>query len=206
MERAFEKVYGVKEAFQGVSLMGRTDPSILQEVLNLKSLEWREPEVEKFREFYYWYLDEELQKSRKGKALCPGILPLLSMLQKGRDIETGLLTGNWRYSGYMKLRHFGIDGFFQIGAFADDSRFRKDLVPIAMDRYFNINGIRLSKEAVYVIGDTPLDILGAKPHGVRTVAVATGMHTVDDLLAENPDFLFENFLDKEKVAQVFLEK
>lgn len=203
MERAFEKVYGVKDGFQGIQLMGRTDPSLLCEVLEQSHLEWKDAEVEKFREYYFWFLEEELVKPRQGKAICPGIRPLLSALQEKHNIELGLLTGNWRYSGLLKLQHFGIDGFFKIGAFADDSVQREDLVPIVMERYFKTNGIRLAKDDVFVIGDTPLDIHCARPHGVKTVAVATGVHSLETLRSENPDFLFPNFEDTDAVLPIF---
>ncbi len=203
MERAFEKVYGISDAFGNIPLMGRTDPSILMEVLEKQGLAWTEPETEKFREFYFWFLEEEIEKPRQGKRICPGVLPLLSSLQQEHDLELGLLTGNWRYGGQLKLRHFGIDGFFKIGAFADDSVRREDLVPIAMERYYNTSGIRLEKGEVFVIGDTPLDILCARPHGVRTVAVATGVHSLEQLKAENPDHAFENFLNLNEVLGVF---
>jgi len=203
MERAFEKVYGIPGAFGDIPLMGRTDPSILSEVLEKQGLARTEPEAEKFREFYFWFLEEELEKPRQGKRICPGILPLLSALQNEHDLELGLLTGNWRYGGQLKLRHFGIDGFFKVGAFADDSSRREDLVPIAIQRYFNTGGIRLGKGDVFVIGDTPMDISCAKPHGVRTVAVATGVHSLEQLKAENPDHAFENFLNLNEVIGVF---
>jgi phosphoglycolate phosphatase len=203
MERAFEQVYGEPNALRGVQLMGRTDPSILLEALERQGLAWREDEAEKFREFYFWYLEEEMGKPRQGKTLCPGILPLLSMLQERRDLELGLLTGNWRYGGQLKLSHFGLDGFFQIGAYADDSMRREDLVPIAMERYFKTSGIRPEKSDVYVIGDTPLDILCAKPHGVKSIAVATGVHTLDELEAGHPDHAFRDLSNTAEVLDVF---
>ena len=205
MQRAFEQVYGEGDAFQGVQLMGRTDPSILREALERKGLAWRDAEADKFREYYFWFLEEELGKPRPGKMLCPGILPLLSALQEKRDMELGLLTGNWRYGGQLKLRHFGLDGFFKIGAFADDSMHREDLVPIAMERYFKTSGIRPEKRDVYVIGDTPLDILCAKPHAVKVVAVATGVHTLEQLKAEHPDHAFEDLTNLAEVLAVFTD-
>jgi phosphoglycolate phosphatase len=203
MERAFEQVYGKADAFQGVQLMGRTDPSILKEVLERQGLVWSDEETEKFREYYFWFLEEELGKPRQGKTLCPGILPLLSALQDRRDLELGILTGNWRYGGQLKLRHFGLDGFFNIGAFADDSMRREDLVPIAIERYFKTGGIRPEKGDVFVIGDTPLDILCARPHGVKSVAVATGVHTLEQLKAEHPDYAFEDLTNLAEVLAVF---
>ena len=203
MERAFDRIWGLRDALQDTPLMGRTDPSIVLEVLKKSQIPPADPDIEKFREYYFWFLEEELDRPRPGKALCPGILPLLSELREMHDIELGLLTGNWRYGGLLKLRHFGIDGFFSIGAFADDSMKREDLVPIAMDRYSKTNGRQLTPDSVFVIGDTPFDIQCGKPHHVRTVAVATGVHLPDELKAENPDFFFNDLSRTEDVLRVF---
>jgi phosphoglycolate phosphatase len=203
MERSFEKTYGLKDGFRGIQLMGRTDPSLLLEALEQHHLEWKDAEVEKFREYYYWFLEEEIEKPRPDKTLCPGVPSLLTALYRERDVVLGLLTGNWRYSGLIKLRHFGIDGFFTLGAFADDSIRREDLVPFALDRAAKASGIKPDKETVFVIGDTPLDIRCARPHGVRTVAVATGVHSLEALRSENPDYLFENFSDTDEVLRIF---
>jgi phosphoglycolate phosphatase-like HAD superfamily hydrolase len=203
MERAFDTVYARKDGFRDVSMMGRTDPAILREALERFGVPWKEPEVEKFREYYFWFLEEELEVQRPGKGICPGVLPLLSAIQEKRDLMLGLLTGNWRYGAHLKLRHFGIDSLFETGAFADDSENRDALVPVAMERIARTSGNRIAKEAVFVIGDTPHDIRCAKPHGVRTVAVATGIHTMDELSAERPDFLFPNLLQTDSVLRVF---
>jgi phosphoglycolate phosphatase len=202
MERSFKTVWGIRDGLAGVPLMGRTDPAIVLQVLGQNGVPPADSEIEKFREYYFWYLEEELGRERPGKALCPGILPLLSALNGSHDVELGLLTGNWRYGGLLKLRHFGIDGFFRIGAFADDSMKREALVPIAMDRFHQAHGLRPDPASVFVIGDTPFDVLCGKPHGVKTVAVATGVHAADELAAESPDFLFADLTDTDEVVRV----
>lgn len=204
MERAFEKVWGAPEAFQGISLMGRTDTSILREALERQHVQGSDHQAEQFREQYFVFLREELNIPNPQKRLCPGIPALLPGLQKSRGVFLGLLTGNWRTGAMIKLRSFGIDGYFRFGAFADDSADRNALVPIALERYRKISGSDVPNEDVYVIGDTPLDIHCARPHGVRTVAVATGFHSVDDLAGEKPDYLFRDFSDTDGVLKLFL--
>ena len=203
MERSFEKVYGLKDGFQDIQMMGRTDPSILQEALANHGLEWRGEEVERFRETYYRFLEEEIEIPRPGKRLCPGVPSLLAVLEEKSGFILGLLTGNWRSGAFLKLRHFEIDGYFTVGAFGDDSPRREDLVPIVVERFKKERGIRISREDVYVIGDTPLDVRCAKPHGVRTVGVATGFHSLEELAVEEPDYLFPNFENVEEVVEAF---
>jgi phosphoglycolate phosphatase-like HAD superfamily hydrolase len=54
-----------------------------------------------------------------------------------------------------------------------------------------------SPEQVFVIGDTPKDIECGKHIGAHTVAVATGLHTVEQLLEHKPTVVFESFADPE---------
>ncbi len=203
MERSFNEIYRVENGFLGIEMMGRTDPAILKEALINHDLEWKEEEVERFKKVYFIFLQEEIQKPRSGKRLCPGIRSLLSHLQKQSNIVLGLLTGNWRRSGLTKLSHFGIDGYFRIGAYGDDSPHREDLVPIVIERLKERQEIEVTKADVYVIGDTPLDIRCARPHGVRTVGVATGFHSLEELAVEEPDYLFPNFENMEEVVEAF---
>ena len=59
-------------------------------------------------------------------------------------------------------------------------------------------------DTVYVIGDTPRDIVHAKEAGVRTVAVATGSSDAEELSLYDPDYLFEDFSQTNRVVEIFL--
>ena len=203
MEEAFEQVFGPENGLKGIEMMGRTDPSILKEVLENHNLEWSLAKELEFKEIYFNLLEKNIDLPKPGKRLCPGILELLTQLNERADIALGLLTGNWRYGSYLKLKHFHIDDFFSIGAFSDDSEDRNQLVPFAVNRFEKEYGQSLSSKDIFVIGDTPKDIACAKPHNAHSVAVATGFHDMETLKAAKPDFLFENFEETEKVVQIF---
>ncbi len=203
LNRAFQKIYGIVDGFAHVEMMGRTDPLILDEVLKAQGLSLDNDHLLPFQKFYFSYLEEEMERPHEDKRLCPGILHLLDALRDRSDMVLGLLTGNWRTGAYLKLRHFGIDDRFEIGAFADDAAKRTELVPIAIDRLYQQKGIHIHSQDVYVIGDTPLDVSCAKPHGVSTVAVATGIHPITDLGDAEPDHVFANFADTEAVLSIF---
>jgi phosphoglycolate phosphatase len=53
-----------------------------------------------------------------------------------------------------------------------------------------------------VIGDTPADILCAKPHQAVSVAVAASKYGVDELKRHNPDFVFNDLTDLDKVLEI----
>ena len=202
MERSFEQIYGVSRGFEGVEMMGRTDPSILSEALKNHGLEYEEKGVEAFRELYYSILEHEIEVARPGKQICPGIVELLDAISCKSGIAMGLLTGNWKRSAHLKLHHFKLDTYFPFGAYGDDSALREDLVPVVIERFLRAScGTRLSPKEVYVIGDTPLDVQCARPYGVLTVAVATGFHSVEQLTESKPDFLFANLENTEDVIE-----
>ena len=71
--------------------------------------------------------------------------------------------------------------------------------------------MRLSRECwrgdccgddLLVIGDTPLDVQCARAIGARVVAVATGVHSYDELAATEPDVLLANLADPRPVLEL----
>lgn len=205
MEMAFQKIYGVSNGFQNIHMMGRTDPAILAEAFRNHGLEPKAEDVTRFRELYFQTLESEIERPREGKRVCEGIPTLLDSLKDRSEVMLGLLTGNWRTSGYIKLRYFKIDGYFEMGAFADDSEDRNALVPVAVKRAYGLNQVKLNPNDVFVIGDTPRDVACAKPHGARTIAVATGFHSAEVLEESGADFVLENLGDTQKVVDILTD-
>ncbi len=202
MTRAFADLYAIPDALAGISLSGRTDSSILRDALDRFGLP-HSPEIEEaYKRRYFELLEEEMPLPVEGKRLMPGIPALLEALNGRPDVHLGLLTGNWRTSGYLKLADFGLDRYFRFGAFADDSGVRDQLLPFAVTRFRELSGLTPRPEEVYVIGDTPYDIQCARPHGAIAVAVAAASHPVSHLAAWNPDYLFENLEDTDAALNV----
>lgn len=193
MNLAFKKIFGIRNAFEGVEMMGRTDPLILEEVLKNHQLNASHQEIEDFKELYFAILEETIELPRIGKRLCPGIDALLKHLEEKSNSIRGLLTGNWRYGAFVKLHHFDLDRYFTMGVFADDNPNREEMVPVAIEKIESRYGFQLQLEKVYIIGDTPRDINCAKPHGVVTIGVATGLHDLQSLIDAGADYTFENF-------------
>ena len=201
---AFEQVYGVADGFHDIRMSGKTDGAILREALDMQNLPWVGNQVDHFRKTYFQLLEQEIKILTDMQRLMPGVRPLLERLRGQPHLVLGLLTGNWCRSGFIKLQHFGLDSYFQLGSFADDSERREELLPFVVQRFQAKYAQPLSAGDIFVIGDTPSDIRCARPHGVRTVAVATGPYTIAELKTENPDFPFEDFSAIEEVVKIFL--
>ena len=103
MERAFESLYGFDGALRGIGMMGRTDTSIFKEVLNQRGLGWTSEAEAVFKSRYFGELRNAFASPAIEKKLLPGVLNLLSVLDGENGFITGLVTGNWRESGYFKL-------------------------------------------------------------------------------------------------------
>lgn len=202
MNEAFYRLHGVRDAFRKVNLAGRTDTSIIRDVLEANGLEFNQRAVDEFRELYYQLIQDEITVPNKDKYLMPGVEQLLRELAERKDIYLGLLTGNWEKSGRTKLGYFGINDYFPFGAFADDSEIRNELLPFAVERFRERYDKVPQPDQVYVIGDTPSDIHCAKPHGAVSVAVGAAKYSVDELAQHEPDYLFEDLSDTGRVLEV----
>jgi phosphoglycolate phosphatase len=126
---------------------------------------------------------------RKIGHVLPNVRPILESLAGRDDVRSYLLTGNTRGGARAKLTHYGLWSFFPDGAFAEDADERATIARRAMQLARRAGP--LNQTDAFVIGDTPHDIDCANAIGVRTIAVATGGYSVDELLAHAPWRLFD---------------
>ncbi len=200
MTRAFAATFGITNAFEGQNFGGRTDSYLVSNALRANGMPDTPEEHERFRQNYIPLLAEEIAHPGAGhKGLMPGALELLEALQDHDHLHLALLTGNYRDAAEIKLQHFEIWEFFEWGAFSDDSADRNALVPIARMRAetYDIPGEAIAR--VFVIGDTPHDIECARVAGAKSIAVATGGFTVEQLRDAGADEVLPDLSDTAKV-------
>jgi phosphoglycolate phosphatase-like HAD superfamily hydrolase len=188
--------------FSGINLAGRTDTSIFRDAAEAHHYPFTAEALQTFQKAYYAHLPSELKKPIPEKKLMPGIAELLPALQQRPDVFIGLLTGNWETSGFIKLAQFSLDRYFTFGAFADDSEKRPELLPYAIKRFTARYDRVPEPEQVFVIGDTPSDILCAQPHNAKAVAVAAAHYKEKDLQPYNPDYLLPDLSDLPQVLSI----
>ncbi|MDH4067035.1 MAG: haloacid dehalogenase-like hydrolase, partial [Acidobacteriota bacterium] len=159
----------------------------------------------RFREAYLPRLAEEILKPGTGtKGIMPGVAALLDAVHGRPDVHVALLTGNYRGAAAIKLEHFGLWGYFDFGAFADDAADRNLLVPIARQRARQQGVPEAACTRAVVIGDTPHDVACAAVAGARSVAVATGGHSQDELARAGADVVLEDLSDTARVVSLLL--
>jgi phosphoglycolate phosphatase-like HAD superfamily hydrolase len=116
-----------------------------------------------------------------------------------------LLTGNFERGACLKLEYFDLWRYFTCGAFGDTTHDRNALLPEALARVVVSGGPRAAPADVVIIGDTPLDVGVAIAGGARSMAVATGSHTTDELRASGADVVFQALSDLEAVWRPWRE-
>ncbi|MDZ7265726.1 MAG: haloacid dehalogenase-like hydrolase [candidate division KSB1 bacterium] len=205
MTLAFEELYGIANAFDGIVVSGRTDTLIFRDALAKHGLPWREQELERYKQRYFIHLAADLQRPRPQRRLMPGFPEVLERLRALPQFHLGLLTGNWYKAAEIKLQHFDLWKYFEFGAFSDDESDRNKLVPHALRRVRERYHFVPRNHDVYVIGDTPRDVACARPHGVVAIAVATGDYSLEQLRAAEPDHLFQDFSRPGEFLKIFLD-
>jgi phosphoglycolate phosphatase-like HAD superfamily hydrolase len=196
MNRACEDLVSGEDAMAGVTFAGRTDWSILDDILRNHGHTLDEILLDRLRERYVAHLAEEIQLPGRGvKNVMPGIRELLDTLEARQDVRLGLLTGNFVEGARIKLEHFDLWKYFPWGAFGGDAANRNDLVPIAVARAreHGIDGV--GPRDVLVVGDTPNDVDCARVAGATPIAVATGSYSTDQLRAAGADIVFDDLSD-----------
>lgn len=138
--------------------------------------------MEAMEEYYHKHPDKGVIK------LMSGVVELLNKLRK-INIPMGLLTGNVGSIGWDKVRRAGIKDYFLFGAFGDLAFKRVDLIVIAKQRAEKVLKKKLSFDDLFIVGDSPLDIVCAK---------AGGKFTIKELELSKPDLILSSLKESEK--------
>lgn len=203
IERALELAFGVTAPTDGIPVAGRTDRAIAGDLIRFHGLDDVEATRVRLLETYLRVLPMELT-SRNGR-VYPGVRELLMRLSRREDVLLGLLTGNYREAAWQKLRHFGLAEHFAFGGFGDEHADRDDVARQALAAAIEQHAPHtIDRKKVWVIGDTPADVRCGRAIGANAIAVATGMYSLDELVASQPDHLFADFADVESVLSLWL--
>jgi phosphoglycolate phosphatase len=181
---------------------GKTDPQIIVELMTAAGHPHAasEEHIAAVCRRYLELLGGELAKRQTEIRVYPGIDRLLTTIEERGDSLLGLLTGNLAAGAEVKLTAAGLDARrFRIGAFGSDSGVRAELPPIAAVRAAPLMGRVPTGEEIVIIGDTPADMTCGLGVGARAVGVATGRHSVVDLLAAGAHVAFEDLSDTSAV-------
>ncbi len=201
---AIGDTFGVTGRLDGYTFHGRTDPAIVHDL----ATRWGVPPervaagLGECLRRYVARLRDEVAGDRV--EVLPGVRELVTALAADRRVVLGLLTGNVAEGAAVKLAPTGVASLFKVGAYGSDSSRRPDLPAIAVRRAERLTGRRFTGKGIVVVGDTPADIGCGAALGVKTIAVATGTHSVEELAAHAPDHVFPDLSDWRAVYETII--
>ena len=198
LNRAMEELLQVTNGFQGIDFAGKTDLQIIREGLGALGLADRDDLMHSLLDRYLVHLRAEVSTGRGH--VKNGVRELLPALQDLEGVFLGLLTGNAETGARLKLKPFGLNRYFPVGAFGSDSEDRNLLLPIAVQRLQEFESISMSHDRCVVIGDTPKDVECAHVHGASSIAVATGTYPLKELEKTDAELVFADLSDTEKIV------
>jgi phosphoglycolate phosphatase len=203
VHRALAEVFGAPGRAEH-RFDGKTDPQIVRELMRMEGHgdDHIDARMSLLLDRYVDYLHEELDHPSTAVRLMPGVAELLDALEARSDVVLGLVTGNLAAGAAAKLRAGGIrPERFRVGAYGSDHELRNELPAVARRRAREELGIDVAGTDVVVIGDTPADVDCGRAIGARTIGVATGYFSIDELLAHGADFTFEDLADTAAVLR-----
>lgn len=186
-EGAVREVTGKDFQLSSIRVPGLTDFQIAARTFELLGVNAEDGALQRVVSRYEDLLPSHLPL-KQGRAL-PNVREILEALRERSDVRSYLLTGNTRRGARAKLTHYDLFKYFPDGAFAEDQRSRSSIAARALD-LARRNG-PVNDEHLFVIGDTPHDIECAAAIDARTIAVATGGYSVEELSAHRPWRVFE---------------
>jgi phosphoglycolate phosphatase len=184
---AVRRTTGFETTTEGVPVAGMLDRDILRVMMSSAgmsegSIRRAMPEIVRCAQSIYVRRCPDLQRK-----VCPGVRSLLRRLER-REAVIGLVTGNLSRIAWKKMEHAGLLPFFRFGAFAELAKDRVGLVRIAIREAKRRQWITPASP-ITLIGDHPNDVGAARANAVRSVAVATGLVSLEELQAHAPDIL-----------------
>jgi len=200
LEDGVREVLGFDADLSALPTSGLTDAMVARAILIELGLD-ADPAIEAALLAVYARRLPERLTQRRGRVM-EGVVEIVEILSRRADVVMGLLTGNIRPGATAKLTSYGLMEFFdfEVGGFGEDGYERTEIGRSFLARlraaYPALDG------SVYLVGDTPSDVACGRALDMRTIAVASGLHTVEELGAAGPWWVVERlppadeFLDR----------
>lgn len=213
---AFRQLFDIDTTIDVVPHHGSTDPLILVSVLKHHGVseEQAMTSLPDMQNAMISHFLEHKDRASTGLEVLPGVVELLTALQKRDDVVCCLVTGNLEPIDWMKMDKLGIKDLFtepNFGGFGSDYcsgniegmgwRDRAELVRIAAKRCTERCGFEVGPR--FHIGDAPMDVKAAAEAGAHPIGVVTGIYTSEQLEEACPTAtLLKDLADIENVLKI----
>ncbi|TWT55104.1 Phosphoglycolate phosphatase [Rubripirellula amarantea] len=199
LKRAMSEEFGLVSPDVDLDFGGRTDRSILVELLTRNRIDPTPKNQERLSRRYVDLLPIVLVEH--GGVLLPGVTDLLTRIGDFPEMQSYVMTGNLAQTARMKLDHFQLGDFFIDVFGGDHDEHRNDLARRAARKLRDLHG-KTDHDELIVIGDTVADIECGHAIGAKVIAVATGSHVRERLEAAKPLAVVDDLSDADHLLQI----
>lgn len=189
VRRTCQQLFGIPAADEGIQFAGRNDRQIFSEIMAAHGVHGFT--LDQVLQTFLAVFPEELAKD-PGQ-LYPGVSDLIPVLSASGAFAMALGTGNLEQNARLKLEAHGLNNYFPVGGFADDSEVRAEIIRRGIERAEAFWRQRFDR--VIVIGDTPADIECGQANGARTLGVAQLRYSAAELAACGADAVLPSLAD-----------
>lgn len=95
----------------------------------------------------------------------------------------------------------GLGKYFRFAVYGTEAESRVGMVGLALERADRQTGRKFRDKDIVIIGDSVRDIECGKHFNAVTIAVATGFHSEERLAKVEPDYLFRDLTDYERLLE-----
>ena len=200
MTRAFEELFGVPERVRGHPIPAAPTRGFSRDAAAAHGIA-ADAALARFKPLYLEYLADELAAARvRARASCRASRRCSTRSPARDDVYLALLTGNYERGAQLKLEYFDLWRYFRVRRVRRRRADRNGLLPKALDAGRGVRraagGARRCRRSSATRRSTSAC---ASAGGARSMAVATGSHTTDELRAAGADVVFEDLSDLDAV-------
>ena len=190
LQNVFETEFEMPQPDLAITFSGRTDQSLMRELLTLNDIPVSDENMARLRDSYFSHLPLALKQCTELCCRCEIVVggvfeSVAGMFRDDRKLPA---------DGMDKLNHFDIGDQFRHVFGGDHDDDRNDLARRTRRELAN-NWGPVNDRDIVVIGDTAADVVCGKCIGARTVAVGTGSVSLQSLRDSEPDLLIDDLTD-----------
>ena len=204
--QAILETFGVPGDILSVIPDGNTDPMIVTEIFTKGNIliddiddKWQQFS-NNLRQCYSQAISSGITTVRA----LPGAAELLRTVAASGIFGSSVVSGNLEPMARVKLEAAGLYSYLCRGAYGSDSPCRADLPAIAKSRCEADLGVSIPLSDCIVIGDTPRDLEAAQCNRMKSILVATGRYSLEELSNCHPDLCLPDLTDTAEVLETLM--
>ncbi len=201
LNETFKELFDIDNAFEYAKIGGAMDATLLNEILKKSGIS-----QDKKKDILNKYGEKliKILKEYEQNRILPGIKEILEETQRHNHIYNTIATSNFEIGARIKLDSHGLNPYFVTGGFGDIEKEKWHAAQKAIEETENLFNVRFKKHNIYIIGDTWYDIECANKLGIKSIAVATGWVSYEELKSYHPDFIYKELRHDHLILETVL--